>query len=92
MFLLGNIYFLMSIKLCCSLSPYSFDVSPSLADALHFTHDSIPMGIIPVLSTVSVQYQEVLHQMIANANTIYQDFLKSEEGFGFCGTVSIIGE
>lgn len=76
----------------CSLSPYSFDVSPSSTDAPHFTHDSIPMGVIPVLSTISTQYREVLHRMIASANTVYRNFLKSEEGFGFYGTVSIIGK
>lgn len=75
----------------CSLSPYSFDVSPSPMDAPHFTHDSIPIGVIPVLSTISPQYREALRRTIATANSVYRDFLKSEKGLRFSGTVSIIG-
>ncbi|XKL68542.1 hypothetical protein PGB90_004033 [Kerria lacca] len=81
-----------SLSILSSLSPYSFDVSPSSTDAPHFTHDSIPMGVIPVLSVISSHYREILRKMISTANTVYKDFLKSEEGLGFCGTVSIIGD
>lgn len=75
-----------------SLSPYSFDVSPSSTDAPHFTHDSIPMGVIPVLSTITTHYIDTLNKMIHNANSVFRHFLKSEEGFGFNGNVCLIGK
>lgn len=50
------------------------------------------MGVIPILSTISAHYRESLFKMISTANAVYRDFLKSEEGLGFSGTVSIIGD
>lgn len=49
------------------------------------------MGVIPILSTISAHYRDSLFKMISTANTVYRDFLRSEEGLGFSGTVSIIG-
>ncbi|XP_065202321.1 protein retinal degeneration B isoform X2 [Planococcus citri] len=81
-----------SLSILSSLSPYSFDVSPSSTDAPHFTHDSIPMGVIPVLSTISTNYIDALNKMIHNANNVYRHFLKTEEGFGFNGNICLIGD
>lgn len=77
---------------CFSLSPYSFDVSPSATDIPHITHDSIPIGAIPLLSCTSNEYDEVVSRTILNANIIYQEFLKSDEGNGFNGQVCLVGD
>ncbi|XP_044737260.1 protein retinal degeneration B isoform X2 [Chrysoperla carnea] len=81
-----------SLGVLSSLSPYSFDVSPSATDIPHITHDSIPIGAIPLLSCTSPEYQEVVSRTIISANNIYQEFLKSEEGNGFCGQVCLVGD
>lgn len=76
-----------------SLSPYSFDVSPSSTDgSAPVTHDSIPIGAIPMFLTSSPEYWEHVHRAVAQTNQVYHDFLKSEEGLGFQGQVCIIGE
>lgn len=76
-----------------SLNPYSFDVSPSCLDAPQVTHDSIPIGSIPLLATANaVEYQDAVSRAVTSANNVYHEFLKSEEGVGFNGQICIIGE
>ncbi|CAK9810045.1 Protein retinal degeneration B [Anthophora plagiata] len=75
-----------------SLSPYSFDVSPSSMDAPQVTHDTIPIGAIPLLASSTTEYQEAVSQVIAGANQVYHDFIKSEEGRGFTGQICFIGD
>ncbi|KAK9881590.1 hypothetical protein WA026_016461 [Henosepilachna vigintioctopunctata] len=81
-----------SLAIVSSLSPYSFDVSPSCADVPQITHDSIPIGAIPLLATTPPEYVESVSRTINAANSTYQDFLKSEEGQGFCGQVCLIAD
>ncbi|XP_034941683.1 protein retinal degeneration B isoform X2 [Chelonus insularis] len=75
-----------------SLSPYSFDVSPSCVDAPHITHDTIPIGAIPLLACSNPEYQDAISKVITGANQAYAEFLKSEEGRGFAGQVSLVGD
>lgn len=98
------IYFLLSLSLyLCniliyknlinfSLSPYSFDVSPSSMDAPQVTHDTIPIGAIPLLASSTSEYQDAVSRVIAGANQVYHDFIKSEEGRGFTGQICFIGD
>jgi hypothetical protein len=58
--------------LSSSLSPYSFDVSPSCIDVPQITHDSIPIGAIPILATSTSDYNETVSRTINAANTTYQ--------------------
>lgn len=78
--------------LCFSLSPYSFDVSPSCTDAPHVTHDSIPIGAIPIFASSTPEYQDAVSRVISGANTVYQEFVKSEEGHGFNGQICFVGK
>ncbi|CAH1186663.1 unnamed protein product [Phyllotreta striolata] len=75
-----------------SLSPYSFDVSPSCTDAPQVTHDSIPIGAIPILATSTFDYTEAVSKTISAANAAYHEFLRSEEGTGFAGQVCFIAD
>ncbi|KAJ1532074.1 hypothetical protein ONE63_000703 [Megalurothrips usitatus] len=76
-----------------SLNPYSFDVSPSCLDTPQVTHDSIPIGSIPLLATANtVDYQDAVSRAVTSANNVYHEFLKSEEGLGFNGQICIIGD
>lgn len=81
-----------SLGILSSLSPYSFDVSPSCIDVPQVTHDSIPIGAIPILASSTSDYQEAVSRTINAANAAYQEFLKSEEGLGFTGQVSIVAD
>lgn len=74
-----------------SLSPYSFDVSPSAVSEIPNLTD-VPIGAIPLLTTCSPDFQEAINKTIATANTVYTEFIKSEEGTGFNGQVAIIGD
>ncbi|XP_044015290.1 protein retinal degeneration B isoform X2 [Aphidius gifuensis] len=75
-----------------SLSPYSFDVSPSCIDTPQVTHDTIPIGAIPMLATSTPDYQDSITKVINSANQIYSDFIKCDEGKGFAGQISFIGD
>ncbi|KAK6638198.1 hypothetical protein RUM44_008626 [Polyplax serrata] len=75
-----------------SLSPYSFDVSPSSNDAPHVTNDSIPVGAIPLFACSSIEYQDSVTKAISACNSAYQDFIKSDEGKGFSGQIVLIGD
>ncbi|XP_018573304.1 protein retinal degeneration B isoform X2 [Anoplophora glabripennis] len=75
-----------------SLSPYSFDVSPSCIDVPQITHDSIPIGAIPILASSTSDYIEAVSRTITAANAAYQDFIKSDEGQGFAGQVCFVAD
>ncbi|KAI4472055.1 phosphatidylinositol transfer protein [Holotrichia oblita] len=75
-----------------SLSPYSFDISPMCSDVPQVTHDSIPIGAIPLLATSTPDYQENITKTINGANIVYQEFLRSDEGRGFTGQVCIVAD
>ncbi|CAL7947665.1 unnamed protein product [Xylocopa violacea] len=75
-----------------SLSPYSFDVSPSSMNAPQVTHDTIPIGAIPLLASSTPEYQDAVSKVIAGANQVYHDFMKSEEGRGFMGQICFVGD
>nr|XP_018915919.1 PREDICTED: protein retinal degeneration B isoform X2 [Bemisia tabaci] len=81
-----------SLSILSSLNPYSFDVSPSCSDAPHVTHDSIPIGAVPVLASSANGYKETINKVIAAANKVYADFIKSPEGQGFNGQICFIGD
>ncbi|KAG7188206.1 hypothetical protein KM043_016080 [Ampulex compressa] len=75
-----------------SLSPYSFDVSPSCMDAPQVTHDTIPIGAIPLLASSNPEYQDSVSKVVSGTNQVYQEFLRSEEGRGFIGQVCLVGD
>ncbi|XP_030750427.1 protein retinal degeneration B isoform X2 [Sitophilus oryzae] len=81
-----------SLGILSSLSPYSFDVSPSCVDVPQVTHDSIPIGAIPILATANSDHQEAVSRTINASNTAYQEFLRSEEGNGFSGQVCFVAD
>ncbi|XP_073982579.1 retinal degeneration B isoform X1 [Rhodnius prolixus] len=81
-----------SLGILSGLSPYSFDVSPSINDALHVTHDSVPLGAIPLLATCTPEYIEIVTKTIQSANLTFNEFVRSDEGRGFTGQVVIIGD
>lgn len=81
-----------ALGILSSLSPYSFDVSPSCTETPHVTHDSIPIGAIPLFACTSPEYREVVARVITNANNVYHEFLRSFEGRGFTGNVVFVGD
>lgn len=81
-----------TLSILSGLSPYSFDVSPSLCDTTHVTNDSVPLGSIPIMSTCTPEYSDAVTKTVQTANTAYLDFIRSEEGSGFCGQVVLIGD
>uniref|UniRef100_A0A8D8SCH5 Protein retinal degeneration B n=1 Tax=Cacopsylla melanoneura TaxID=428564 RepID=A0A8D8SCH5_9HEMI len=82
------------LSILSSLSPYSFDVSPCATerDAPGVTHDSVPIGAIPLLVTCSKDYSDAVTKVVNSVNQVYQEFVRSEEGLGFNGIVSIVGD
>ena len=75
---------------------FSFDVIPSLNNVgkedFVVSNDRLPIGTIPILATSSPEYQASVSKMVTCANDVFADFLKSEEGLGFCGQVCLIGK
>ena len=70
----------------------SFDVSPTNAD-LGVSNDHLPVGTIPIFATASSSfYADAVSKFSVEANKIYSDFLRSEEGRGFCGQSCLVGD
>ncbi|KAF0748361.1 protein retinal degeneration B isoform X2 [Aphis craccivora] len=80
------------LSVLSKLSPYSFDVSPSGMECTNITHDSVPIGAIPILAGCSHDYKDIVSNVIRMANQVYREFIKSDEGFGFNGRVYFIGD
>ncbi|XP_063066410.1 membrane-associated phosphatidylinositol transfer protein 2-like [Engraulis encrasicolus] len=74
-------------SLVSRLSPYSYDES-----CLSNSQDHIPLAALPLLATSAPQYQEAVATVIARANQVYSDFLRSPEGASFNGQVCLIGD
>lgn len=81
-----------ALGILSTLSPYSFDCSPSTTEAPSLTNDLIPIGAIPLIATTSPEYAEAVTKTINSANAVYNEFIKSEDGKGFNGQVSIVGD
>ena len=56
------------------------------------THESVPLGAIPLLSTAQMEYWDAVGKTAVTANQVHQEFLRSEEGHGFSGQVIFIGD
>lgn len=70
----------------------SFDVSPTNAD-LGVSNDHLPVGTIPIFATASSSfYADAVSKFSVEANKIYSNFLRSEEGRGFCGQICLVGD
>ncbi|XP_023216410.1 protein retinal degeneration B-like isoform X2 [Centruroides sculpturatus] len=81
-----------ALAVLSNLSPYSFQASPSAIDGVHSTYDSIPLGALLLFAISSPEYQEYVSRVICATNQVYNDFLHSEEGYGFDGQVVVIGD
>lgn len=81
-----------SLMVLSNLSPYSFQASPSAIDGVYHTYDAIPLGALPLFAISSHEYHENVSRVISLTNQAYHEFLKSEEGIGFCGQVTLIGD
>ena len=86
---------------------YSFDVTPtnvgstcnsasglaqSPTDNFGVSNDRLPVGTIPIFATSSPEYEANLNKVIASANQVYQDFIRTDEGYGFCGQICLVGD
>ncbi|XP_073949564.1 retinal degeneration B [Choristoneura fumiferana] len=81
-----------SLGILSTLSPYSFDCSPSTVETPSLTNDLIPIGAIPLIATASPDYAESVTKTINSANAVYNEFIKSSDGKGFSGQVCIVGD
>lgn len=81
-----------ALAVLSSLSPYSFQSSPSAIDGHCHSYDAVPVASLPIFAVSSQDYQEQVSKTISSLNSSYHDFLKSEEGLGFDGQVVLIGD
>lgn len=79
-----------ALGILSSLSPYSFDASPSQLEAPNLT--DIPIGAIPLLTTCTQDFVDAVNRTVQLANQAYVEFLKSDEGKGFHGHIAAIGD
>ncbi|RLU17848.1 hypothetical protein DMN91_010086 [Ooceraea biroi] len=70
----------------------SFDMSPSCMDTPQVTHDTIPIGAIPLLASSTSDYQDAVSRVVMGANQVYHEFIKSDEGKGFTGQICFVGD
>lgn len=76
-----------AFSLVSNLSPYSYDEG-----CLSSSQDHIPLAALPLLATSSPQYQDAVATVIARANQVYSEFIKSIDGAAFSGQVCLIGD
>lgn len=79
-----------ALGILSSLSPYSFDTSPSQIDLPNLT--DIPIGAISLLTVCTQDFVDATNRTIAQANQVYAEFLNSEDGEGFNGQVVILAD
>ena len=70
-----------------SLNPYSFDVQTPTIDNAVVANDNFPLGAIPLFVTGSQEYTNSVVQVVQKLNSVYSEFIQSEEGNGFTGQV-----
>uniref|UniRef100_A0A8C6UQH0 Phosphatidylinositol transfer protein membrane associated 2 n=1 Tax=Neogobius melanostomus TaxID=47308 RepID=A0A8C6UQH0_9GOBI len=75
------------LVLVSNLSPYSYDEG-----CLSSSQDHIPLAALPLLATSSPLYQDAVATVIARANQVYGEFIKSLDGAAFSGQVCLIGD
>jgi len=61
-------------------------------DTPQVTHDTIPIGAIPLLASLSSDYQDALSRVVTGANQVYHEFIKSEEGKDFTGQICFVSD
>ncbi|KAI4533197.1 hypothetical protein MG293_016216 [Ovis ammon polii] len=76
-----------AFSLVSNLNPFSHDVG-----CLSNSQDHVPLAALPLLAISSPQYQDAVATVIERANQVYAEFLKSPDGIGFSGQVSLIGD
>uniref|UniRef100_T1GQZ7 DDHD domain-containing protein n=1 Tax=Megaselia scalaris TaxID=36166 RepID=T1GQZ7_MEGSC len=76
-----------ALGLLSSLSPYSFNASPVAADLPNIS--DVPIGAIPLLSVTSPLFHEAINKFINEANQVFHNFVKSDDGSGFSGQVAL---
>lgn len=79
-----------ALGLLSSLSPYSFNASPVAADLPNIS--DVPIGAIPLLSVTSPLFHEAINKFINEANQVFHNFVKSDDGSGFSGQVALVGD
>ncbi|CAG7825720.1 unnamed protein product [Allacma fusca] len=80
-----------ALGILSSLSPYSFDVYGA-GDSPKMTHESVPIGAIPLLFASQMEYWDAVGKAVVAANLVYHEFLRSQEGQGFQGQIVFIGD
>lgn len=76
----------------CSLNPFSFDSQSPGTESTVVTNENFPLGAISLFATSSPEYCDAVAQLIARANSVYNEFLRSEDGLGFNGQVGFVIE
>lgn len=77
------------------LNPFGLKASSPLTTSFDPTvscHDAISIGIAPLLSTLRSDFEPLVDETIGAANDVFRSFLSSEQGTGFNGQVSIVGD
>ena len=79
--------------MCCSFDVNPGNGSESAPNGMPaVSNDRLPIGTIPLFASSSPDYVNSLNHVIHAANKVYSDFLQSEDGMGFCGQVSLVGD
>ena len=68
------------------------NLSPGAVANFGVSNDRLPVGTIPLFATSSPEYETSVNKVIAAANQVYYDFVRSEEGYGFCGQICLVGD
>ena len=80
-------------NICESALAVLSSLSPYTGSGLHLTaNDRLPISCVPVLAASEPSYQASVSAMVAQANKVYQDFLQSEDGFGFSGQICLLAD
>jgi len=77
----------MYLCFCCSLTPHrgeSFNLESVVIS------ENFPLTAVSLFAAAGPHYIHALTQVVSQANSVYSNFMKSEEGYGFSGQVGIM--
>ena len=75
------------VHFCCSLTPHRSE-SYNLESVV--ISENFPITAVSLFTAAGPHYTSALTQVISRANSVYSNFMKSEEGQGFSGQVGVI--
>ena len=75
------------MNFCCSFTPHrgeSFNLESVVIS------ENFPLTAVSLFTAAGPHYSHALAQVVSQANSVYSNFVTSDEGLGFSGQVGVV--